>query len=79
MAAAGRYLSFRCASPTRRAGAAALEPGRGASVLEIGTSDQSETHLDEVEVAIQIETRGPRHCDGVLSRLRAAGYTLLFS
>jgi len=33
-------------------------------------------HLDEVEVALQLETRGPNHCDDVLSRLRAAGYPL---
>ena len=31
-----------------------------------------------VEVALQLETRGPDHCDDVLSRLRAAGYPLVF-
>jgi len=35
-------------------------------------------HLDEVEVALQLETRGPDHCDEVLNRLRAAGYPLVF-
>jgi len=35
-------------------------------------------HLDEVEVALQLETRGPSHCDDVLARLRAAGYPLIF-
>jgi threonine dehydratase len=31
-------------------------------------------HLDEVEVAVQVETRGPDHAERVLSRLRACGY-----
>jgi threonine dehydratase len=34
--------------------------------------------VDEVEVLLQVETRGPGHCDEVISRLREAGYTLLF-
>jgi threonine dehydratase len=36
-------------------------------------------HLDEVEVALQLETRGPAHCDEVLARLRQAGYPLTFA
>ncbi len=83
MAAAGRYLSFRLRIPDR--------PGALAGLLtELATADANilgiehlrtnpKLHLDEVEVAIQIETRGPRHCDDVLGRLRASGYTLLFS
>ena len=35
-------------------------------------------HLDEVEVALQLETRGANHCDEVLARLRAEGYPLSF-
>jgi len=35
-------------------------------------------HLDEVEVALQLETRGPDHCKTVLDRLRDAGYPLTF-
>jgi threonine dehydratase len=34
--------------------------------------------VDEVEVLLQVETRGPAHCDEVISQLRQAGYTLLF-
>ena len=33
-------------------------------------------HLDEVEVAVQLETRGPDHCAAVLDRLRAVGYPI---
>ena len=35
-------------------------------------------HVDEVEVVLQVETRGPEHCADVISALRAAGYTLAF-
>ena len=34
--------------------------------------------VDEVEVVLQIETRGPEHCGEVIGALRAAGYTLAF-
>jgi threonine dehydratase len=34
--------------------------------------------VDEVEVLLQVETRGPGHSDDVISQLRRAGYTLLF-
>ena len=35
--------------------------------------------MDEVEVVLQIETRGPEHCGEVIGALRAAGYTLAFA
>jgi len=35
-------------------------------------------HVDEVEVVLQVETRGPEHCANVISALRGAGYTLAF-
>ena len=34
---------------------------------------------DEVEVVLQIETRGPEHCGEVIAALRAAGYSLAFA
>jgi threonine dehydratase len=83
MAAAGRYLSFRLRIPDRPGALARLLSelaAADANVLEIEhLRTNPKLHLDEVDVAIQIETRGPRHCDEVLGRLRAAGYTLLFS
>jgi threonine dehydratase len=52
----------------------------GASVIDVEHRRTGpQLHLDEVEVALQLETRGQEHCDAVLDRLRAAGYTLSFS
>jgi threonine dehydratase len=36
----------------------------------------AQLHVDEVEVALQLETRGPEHRARVLSCLRKAGYPL---
>src|ERR1017187_1258994 len=35
--------------------------------------------VDEVEVLLQVETRGAAHCDEVVRQLRQAGYTLIFT
>ena len=32
--------------------------------------------LDEVDVSVQIETRGPEHLDEVTARLRGVGYVV---
>jgi len=34
--------------------------------------------VDEVEVALQVETRGAEHCEIVLARLRSHGYAVEF-
>ena len=34
--------------------------------------------VDEVEIGLQLETRGQQHCDEVLSALRGKGYQLKF-
>jgi threonine dehydratase len=82
MIAAGRYLSFRLRIPDRPGELAKLLgelAESGANVLDVEHLRMGpKLHLDEVEVALQLETRGPEHCDEVLSRLRAAGYPLLF-
>ena len=82
MAAAGRYLSFRLRIPDRPGELARLLgtlAESGANVLDVEhVRTGPKLHLDEVEVALQLETRGPTHCDDVLSRLRAAGYPLVF-
>jgi threonine dehydratase len=82
MAAAGRYLSFRLRIPDRPGELARLLgelAASGANVLDVEhLRTGPKLHLDEVEVALQLETRGPDHCDEVLSRLRNAGYPLLF-
>jgi threonine dehydratase len=82
MAAAGRYLAFRVRIPDRPGELARLLTALGevgANVLEVEhVRIGPKLHLDEVEVALQLETRGPAHCDEVLTRLRDADYTLVF-
>lgn len=83
LAAAGRYLAFRIRL-TDRPGALAALLGRlaelGVNVLDVVHERVgARLHLDEVEVLLQLETRGPRHCDEVLGALRRDGYKLLFS
>jgi len=83
LAAAGRYLSLRLRIPDRPGALAQLLvrlADADANVLDV---EHLRTNpgltLDEVEVAVQLETRGPGHCDELLAGLRAAGYTLLSS
>jgi threonine dehydratase len=80
MAAAGRYLSFHLRIPDRPGELARLLgelAASGANVLDVEhVRTGPKLHLDEVEVALQLETRGPDHCTAVLDRLRAAGYPL---
>jgi threonine dehydratase len=82
MAAAGRYLSIRLRIPDRPGELArllGLLADSGANVLDVEHLRLGpKLHLDEVEVGLQLETRGPDHCDDVLGRLRAAGYPLAF-
>ena len=82
LAAAGRYLAFRCRLPDR--------PGALANLLrdlaELGANVLDVVHervtprlrLDEVEVMLQVETRGPGHCDEVIRELKSGGYSLVF-
>ncbi|SDH22018.1 threonine dehydratase [Sinosporangium album] len=82
LAAAGRYLAFRIRL-SDRPGALATLLGRladlGANVLEVVHERVgARLHLDEVEVLLQLETKGPAHCDEVLGALRGDGYKLFF-
>jgi threonine dehydratase len=83
LAAAGRYLTFRCPLADRPGALATLlaeVAGLGANVLDVVHERVTPgLHVDEVEVLLQVETRGPAHCDGVISKLRESGYRLLFS
>jgi threonine dehydratase len=82
LTAAGRYLAFRCRLPDRPGSLAQLLADLaelGANVLEVSHERLApRLHVDEVEVVLQIETRGPGHCEEVIGALRAAGYTLAF-
>ncbi|HET6654286.1 MAG TPA: threonine ammonia-lyase [Nocardioides sp.] len=78
MAAAGRYLSFRVRIPDTPGGLARLLAELAdveANVLDV-VHERTSTQLtlDEVEVALQVETRGTEHATRVLARLRERGY-----
>lgn len=82
LAAAGRYLSLRCRIPDRP-GALAQVLGelaeQEANVLDVvHERTAARLHVNEVEVFLQLETRGPKHCEAVLDSLREAGYPLVF-
>jgi threonine dehydratase len=83
LSAAGRYLAFRCRLPDRPGSLAKLLSDLadlGANVLEVSHERLApRLHVDEVEVVLQVETRGPEHCGEVIGALRAAGYSLAFA
>ena len=83
LSAAGRYLAFRCRLPDRPGALATLLAelaSLGANVLDvIHERVTAGLNMDEAEVMLQVETRGPEHCDSVIASLRKADYTLLFS
>ncbi len=78
LASAGRYLQMRVRLADR--------PGALAAVLgELAASGGNVMHVshvrtavdlavDEVEIEVQVETRGPAHCADVVARLQDAGY-----
>jgi threonine dehydratase len=78
MAAGGRYLNLRLRIPDRPGGLATLltEVGdAGANVIDVAHARISaDLSLDEVEVHLQLETRGEPHAELVLARLRERGY-----
>jgi threonine dehydratase len=82
LSAAGRYLMFRCRLPDRPGALATLlgeVAGLGANVLDVVHERVApRLRVDEVEVLLQVETRGPAHCDEVIGQLREAGYQLSF-
>jgi threonine dehydratase len=83
LSAAGRFLGFRCRVPDYPGSLATLLgllAGLGANVLEVSHERLVPSlRVDEVEVVLQVETRGPEHCEHVKEGLRAAGYDLAFS
>ncbi|WP_244931794.1 threonine ammonia-lyase [Nocardioides sp. W7] len=78
MAAAGRYLNLHVTVPDTPGGLAQLlgEVGAaGANVLEVVHERISPSLLlDEVQVHLQLETRGTPHAELLLERLRERGY-----
>jgi len=82
LSAAGRFLGFRCRVPDYPGSLAALLgllADLGANVLEVSHERLAPSlRVDEVEVVMQVETRGPEHCQHVKETLREAGYDLAF-
>ena len=82
LSAAGRYLVFRCRLPDRPGALAMLLhelAALGVNVIDVVHERVAvRLHVDEAEVLLQLETRGPAHCEEVISQLNRAGYTLLF-
>ncbi|MEC9051020.1 MAG: threonine ammonia-lyase, partial [Actinomycetota bacterium] len=78
MAAAGRYLNLHVTVPDVPGGLAKLLTvvgDSGANVLEVAHERISPLlSVDEVDVMLQLETRGSTHSDAVLAALRAQGY-----
>ena len=66
--------------PSRRAGQPAGRGGRPGRqrARRDARADHAAAAGDEVEVLLQVETRGPAHCDDVISQLRQDGYHLMF-
>jgi threonine dehydratase len=82
LSAAGRFLAFRCKLPDRPGALATLLmelAELGANVLDVVHERvTADLRVDEAEVNLNLETRGPEHTESVISQLRKAGYTLLF-
>jgi threonine dehydratase len=81
MAAAGRYLNLQVCIPDLPGGLAQLLTDIsevGANVLEVVHERISPTlHLDEVEVHLQLETRGEPHTQLLMARLHERGYRVV--
>ncbi len=80
LSAAGRYLAFRTRLPDKPGELyrlLGLVAEMGANI--VGVEHHREgvaVHLDEVEMTLQIETKGPAHIQQVVGRLASAGYSI---
>jgi threonine dehydratase len=78
LSAAGRYLVFRAVlddRPGALAGLTATLAGMGLNVLEVNHHRSGFTlGIQEVQVQMTVETRGPEHRTLVLDALKEAGY-----
>ncbi|WP_241681195.1 threonine ammonia-lyase [Pseudactinotalea terrae] len=81
LVAAGRYLQVKVRTkdtPGHLARLLAELAAQGGNVLNVGHVRTDPTlAVDEVDIAVEIETRGAEHCTEVIERLHAAGYQVL--
>lgn len=78
LASAGRYLSLRVRVADHPGALAALLThlaASGGNVIDVGHVRTSiDLAVDEVEIGVQLETKGPAHCREVVAELKSAGY-----
>jgi threonine dehydratase len=78
MTAAGRYLALRLRMPDRPGSLAkllTLVGDLGVNVIDVEhTRTSGALRLGEVDVALNLETRGPEHCAEVSKLLADHGY-----
>ena len=83
LSAAGRFLGLRCRLPDYPGSLAGLLgdiADLGANVLEVSHQRLGPgLRVDEVEVVLHVETRGPEHCADVKAKLRDLGYAVDFT
>jgi threonine dehydratase len=81
MAAAGRYLQLRVRVPDKPGNLAQLLVDCAevdANVLEVEhLRTNASLDVDEVEIALQLETKSAEHCTQVVGALRGRGYRLV--
>lgn len=82
MAAAGRYLQVRVRLPDKPGTLARLLSDCAAVDANVLEVEHVRTGLslsvDEVEIGLQLETKGPDHCQEVIKTLTGHGYRLQF-
>lgn len=81
LAAAGRYLTVAVRMPDRPGSLARLLDdiqSMHANVVDIEHNRvDAGLQVDEVDIVVHVETRGPEHCAGLLQELPARGYRLV--
>ena len=78
LTSAGRYLQLRVLIEDRPGALAALLAhlaSSGGNVMHVGhVRTAVDLGIGDVEIAVQLETKGPEHCEQVVADLRTAGY-----
>ncbi|MBC7552087.1 MAG: threonine ammonia-lyase [Cellulomonas sp.] len=81
LASAGRYLQFRVRIDDRPGSLAALLAqlaASGGNVEHVGhVRTRGDLAIAEVEIDVQLETKGPEHCAHVLDQLTRAGFRIV--
>ena len=80
LASAGRFLQLQVRiddTPGALADLLRTLADTGGNVMHVSHARTvGDLQLDEVAIAVQVETKGPDHCGYVVDKLRAAGYRL---